>query len=135
MQVCSVFNLTEGLKDSSPIKLVFFPMAEMESARAALKEIKHYVDSNPASTVIILNPFCEMSVPSVIYKLKLSNVILINLFVIANDKRFREIMTNNIGAIDGFDWFVRNYELSDAVVESFAKDFEIKKAIKSSSTS
>jgi len=39
-----------------------------------------------------------MSVPNVIYRLKLSNVILINLYVIANDKRFREIMTNNIAA-------------------------------------
>jgi len=30
-----------------------------------------------------------MSVPNMIYKFKLSNVIMINLFVIANDKRFK----------------------------------------------
>lgn len=77
--------------------MVFFPIAEMDSAKSALKEIKEYINDNPKSTVIILNPFCEMSVPSVIYKLRLSNVILINLFVIANEKRFKEILTNNIG--------------------------------------
>ncbi len=49
-----------------------------------------------------------MSVPSIIYRLRLSNVILINLFVIANDKRFKEVMANNIGSNDGFDWFVSN---------------------------
>jgi hypothetical protein len=49
-----------------------------------------------------------MSVPGIIYKLRLSNVILINLFVMANDRRFKEVMTNNIGSNDGFDWFVHN---------------------------
>jgi len=86
MQVFSIFNLKDSLNNSAehPIKLIFFPIAEMDTASVALKEIKQYVDDNPKSTVIILNPFCEMSVPSVIYKLRLSNVILINLFVIAN---------------------------------------------------
>jgi hypothetical protein len=79
-----------------------------------LGEIKDYVAHHPKSTIIILNAFCEISVPSVIYKLKLSNVIMINLFVIANDKRFREIMTNNIAAnTENFDWFVHNHEIAD----------------------
>ena len=30
-----------------------------------------------------------MNVPQMIYKLKMSNVIMINLYVIANDRRFR----------------------------------------------
>jgi hypothetical protein len=102
-------------------------VAELDSAKVALREIKQYVSDHPKSTVIILNPFCEMSVPSVIYRLRLSNVILINLFVIVNDKRFKEIMTNNIGASDGFEWFVRNHELTSAAVDSLAKEFSIKK--------
>lgn len=40
--------------------------------------------------------FCDMNFPRLIYKLSLSNVILINLFVIANDRRFRKAMENNI---------------------------------------
>jgi len=40
--------------------------------------------------------FCDMNFPRLIYKLGLSNVILINLFVIANDRRFRKAMENNI---------------------------------------
>ena len=55
-----------------------------------------------------------MSVPNVIYRLRLSNVILINLYVIANDKRFREIMTNNIAATtESFEWFVHNHEIAN----------------------
>jgi|LakMenEpi03Aug12_release.lakeMendotaPanAssembly.Ray.scaffolds.fasta_scaffold449562_2 hypothetical protein len=60
MQVFSVFDLKEKINNSAkhPIKLVFFPIAEMDSAKSALKEIKEYVRDNPKSTVIILNPFC-----------------------------------------------------------------------------
>jgi len=58
-----------------------------------------------------------MSVPNLIYRLKLSNVIMVNLFVIANDKRFREIMTNNIAAsTESFDWFVHNHDIANAGV-------------------
>jgi hypothetical protein len=58
-----------------------------------------------------------MSVPNLIYRLKLSNVIMVNLFVIANDKRFREIMTNNIAATtESFDWFVNNHDIANAGV-------------------
>lgn len=69
-----------------------------------------------------------MSVPNIIYRLKLSNVILINLYVIANDKRFREIMTNNIAATtESFEWFVHNHDIANDGVDVFAKDFNIKK--------
>lgn len=112
MQIFSVNDLKEGLgSDSSkhPIKLVFLPMAENEFFRGVLNEIKTYICQNPNSTVIILNAFCEMSVPSAIYRLRLSNVILINLFVIANERRFKENLNNNIGATsDSFEWFVYN---------------------------
>jgi hypothetical protein len=40
--------------------------------------------------------FCDMNFPRIIYKLGYPNVILINLFIIANDRRFREAMDNNI---------------------------------------
>ena len=69
-----------------------------------------------------------MSVPNVIYRLRLSNVILINLYVIANDKRFREIMTNNIAATtESFEWFVHNHEIANEGVEVFSKEFNIQK--------
>lgn len=59
MEVVSVFNLHQALANTTkPIKLLFFPVAEVESARVTLKAIKAFVDCNPASTVIILNPFC-----------------------------------------------------------------------------
>ena len=61
-------------------------------------KIKNFLASNPKTTFILLNAFCDLTVPNMIYKFHLSNVIMINLFVIANDKRFREIMTNNISA-------------------------------------
>lgn len=98
----------------------------MEYSRIFLSEIKDYVSNHPKTTIIILNAFCEMSVPNVIYKLKLSNVIMVNLFVIANDKRFREIMTNNVAAnTESFDWFVHNHDIASDGVDSFAKDFGI----------
>lgn len=59
MQVFSVFDLTSGLADSGfPIKVVFFPLAETESAKTALREIKNFMEVNPKSTVIILNVYC-----------------------------------------------------------------------------
>lgn len=76
-----------------------------------------------------------MSVPSIIYRLRLSNVILINLFVMANDRRFKEIMTNNIGLNEGFEYFVNNKELTEQVVTSFGKDFQIESALRGVSTS
>jgi hypothetical protein len=78
--------------------VVFFPVAEIEYSRNVLTKIKNFLASNPKTTFILLNAFCDLTVPNMIYKFHLSNVIMINLFVIANDKRFREIMTNNISA-------------------------------------
>lgn len=63
-----------------------------------------------------------MTVPNMIYKYHLSNVIMINLFVIANDKRFREIMTNNISATtDNFDWFLHNHDIANEGVQMISK--------------
>ncbi|XP_031472708.1 uncharacterized protein LOC116245181 [Nymphaea colorata] len=129
MEVFSVYDLYRGLESDHqkyPIKLVFFPVAEVEYARIFLEQVHHYLKSHPGTTIIILNAFCEMSVPNLIYRLKLSNVIMVNLFVIANDKRFREIMTNNIAAnTESFEWFVHNHEIANAGVESIAKEFNI----------
>jgi SepF-like predicted cell division protein (DUF552 family) len=131
MQIFSVYDLKKGLKEANnnySIKVIFFPVAELEYARIALEEIKDYVESHSKTTIILLNAFCEMSVPNVIYKLKLSNVIMVNLFVIANDKRFREIMTNNVAATtESFDWFVHNHEIAHDGVDSLAKEFNIAK--------
>lgn len=101
MEVFTIYDLYRGLESnhtSKPIKLVFFPVAEVEYAKIFLEQVKHFINTHPGTTIIMLNAFCEMSVPNLIYRLKLSNVIMVNLFVIANDKRFREIMTNNVAA-------------------------------------
>jgi len=44
------------------------------------------------TTFVILTLFCDMKFPSLIYRIGQNNVILINLFVIANTIRFRESM-------------------------------------------
>lgn len=63
-----------------------------------------------------------MNVPQMIYKLKMSNVIMINLYVIANDRRFREIMANNIEVTsDNFDWFVHNHYIATEGANLIAK--------------
>lgn len=62
-----------------------------------------------------------------IYRLRMSNVILINLFVIANERRFKENMINNVGSNAGFQWFVNNPELTEAALESISQSFKINK--------
>lgn len=63
-----------------------------------------------------------------IYRLKLSNVIMINLFVIANDRRFREIMSNNISVTtQNFDWFLHNHQIANEGVTLIAKEFNFYK--------
>ena len=86
-------------------------MAEREHAKDILSMIKDYLEKHPKANFVILNAFCDLNVPQMIYKLKLSNVIMINLFVIANDRRFREIMANNISISKkgNFDWFLHNH--------------------------
>lgn len=129
MEVFTIYDLHRGLVSNhtaKPIKLVFFPVAEVEYAKFFLEQIKDFIANHPGTTIIILNAFCEMSVPNLIYRLKLSNVIMVNLFVIANDKRFREIMANNVAATtESFDWFVHNHEIANAGVEAISKEFSI----------
>jgi hypothetical protein len=72
-----------------PIKIVFFPVAEVVYSKLILGKIKNYIEKHPKTTFVILNCFCEMEVPEIIYKFKLNNVILVNLYVIANEKRFK----------------------------------------------
>jgi len=62
--------------------------------------IKKQKEENPNSVHIILTIFCDMSFPRIIYRLGFSNVILINLFIIANDRRFREALSNNISMVE-----------------------------------
>ncbi len=129
MEVLSVYNLQEILKlecNKYPVKVIFFPVAELAYSDHVLGLVKAYLKTNSKTTFIILNAFCDMSVPNMIYKFRLSNVIMINLFVIANDKRFREIMTNNISATtENFDWFVHNHEIANEGSASFAKEFNL----------
>lgn len=92
MEIFSIYNIQEILRDKCnkyPIKVIFFPVAEKEFAKGILSQIKNYIKENSQVTFILLNAFCDLNVPQMIYRLKLSNVIMINLFVIANDKRFR----------------------------------------------
>lgn len=109
-----------------PIKVVFFPVAEKEFARVVLSQIKTYIEEHPTTTFIILNAFCDMTVPQMIYRLKMSNIIMINLFVIANDRRFKEIMANNIEVTsDNFDWFVHNHFIANEGVKLIAQKFQL----------
>lgn len=92
MEIFSIYNIQEILRDKCskyPIKVIFFPVAEKEFAKDILSQIKNYIQQNSQVTFILLNAFCDLNVPQMIYRLKLSNVIMINLFVIANDRRFR----------------------------------------------
>jgi hypothetical protein len=101
-------------------------VAESEESKIFLKQVKIYVNKNPKQTFIIINAFCDMKTPRHLYKLRVSNVVMINLFVIANDKRFKEIMSNNIQSFtDNFDWFSKNVEIANRGCEIIAKDLEI----------
>ena len=74
-----------------------------------------------------MNAFCDLNVPQMIYRLKLSNVIMINLFVIANDRRFREIMSNNISVTKhgNYDWFTHPLTIANEGVTMISKEFNI----------
>ena len=88
-----VYDMSAVLKmpqnNNKPIKVIIFPTAELEQNKRILNIIKNHIETYPQTTFIILNTFCDMSVPNMIYRFRMSNVILINLFVIANDRRFR----------------------------------------------
>ena len=59
-----------------------------------------------------------------IYRLRLSNVIMINLFIMANERRFREIMSNNISVTtDNYSWFTRNFQIANEGVDLIDKAF------------
>lgn len=70
--------------------------------------------------------FCDMSFPRLIYKLGLSNVILINLFIIANDRRFREAMDNNIFINERRDnWIAEDEILNNQGAYVIANDLKL----------
>ena len=128
MEIFSIYRIKQILSHNNceqhPIKVVFFPVALRQYSKDILTEIKTYIQKNPRSTFIILNAFCDMTFPQMIYRLKMSNVIMINLFVIANDRRFRQIMSNNIQVTsDNFDWFVHNQYIANQGVNLFSKEF------------
>lgn len=131
MEILSIYNIEEILReDCSPhrVKVVFFPVAEREHAKEVLSLIKGYIERHPRANFVILNTFCDLDVPQMIYRLKLSNVIMINLFVIANDRRFREIMANNISVTkqhDSFDWFLHNHTIANEGVDIIAREFAL----------
>ncbi len=81
---------------SKPIKVIFFPVAYSNNSESLLSMVKKQKKEDPNSVHIIMTIFCDMNFPRIIYKLGYPNVILINLFIIANDRRFREAMDNNI---------------------------------------
>jgi len=93
MEIFSIYNIKEILSlpcnNKHPIKVIFFPVALKDYSKDILTQIKAYIENNPKTTFIIINTFCDMTFPQMIYRLKMSNVIMINLFVIANDKRFK----------------------------------------------
>ena len=92
MEILSIYNTQEILRIHSneyPIKVILFPVAELDYSKTILTRIKNYLEHHPNTTFVILNAFCDMSVPNMIYRFHLSNVIMVNLFVIANDRRFK----------------------------------------------
>jgi hypothetical protein len=99
MEVFSEHNIKEITAYdlfAKPIKVIFFPVAYSSNAENILSMIKRQKQQDSNSVHIIVTIFCDMNFPRIIYKLGYPNVILINLFIIANDRRFREAMDNNI---------------------------------------
>lgn len=129
MEILPVYHLKDVLRmpqDDKPIKVVLFPVAELDYSKKILNELKKHLEAHPETTFVILNAFCDMSVPNMIYRFRLSNVIMVNLFVIANDRRFREAMSNNISAkADDFQWFIHNHELTEQTVQVLSNEFKL----------
>ena len=70
--------------------------------------------------------FCDMNFPRIIYKLGYANVILINLFVIANDRRFREAMDNNIMSSERKEnWLISDELLTNQGAFVLANDLKM----------
>jgi hypothetical protein len=67
-----------------------------------------------------------MNFPRLIYKLACPNVILINLFIIANDRRFREAMENNITSTERRDnWLISDEILTNQAAFVVANDLKL----------
>lgn len=70
--------------------------------------------------------FCDMNFPRIIYKLGYPNVILINLFIIANDRRFREAMDNNIMSSERREnWLISDDILTNQGAYVIANDLKL----------
>ena len=70
--------------------------------------------------------FSDMNFPRIIYKLGYPNVILINLFIIANDRRFREAMDNNIMPSERRDnWLISDDVLTNQGAYVIANDLKL----------
>ncbi len=111
---------------SKPIKVIFFPVAYSNNADAMLNMIKSQKKKDPNSVHIILTIFCDMNFPRIIYKLGYPNVILINLFIIANDRRFREAMDNNIMSSERRDnWLISDDILTNQGAYVIANDLKL----------
>jgi hypothetical protein len=88
--------------------------------------IKKQKEKNPNCVHIILTTFCDMNFPRIIYKLGYSNVILINLFIIANDRRFREIMEDNVHPNEfKSNWFIDDKVLTNQGAFVISNDLNI----------
>lgn len=103
IEVFSEHNIDEIEKYSlfdKPVKVIFFPIAYSSNAERLIKMTKKQKEANPNTVHIIVTIFCDMNFPRLIYKSGEPNLIFINLFIIANDKRFKKVMDNNIMSVE-----------------------------------
>lgn len=112
IEVFSEHNIDEIQKYSlfdKPVKVIYFPVANSSHAERLLKMIKKQKEANPNTVHIIVTIFCDMNFPRLIYKTGEPNLVFINLFIIANDRRFKEAMDNNIMSVEEKkDWMERD---------------------------
>lgn len=129
MEVFSEHNIKEIASYdlfSKPIKVIFFPVAYSNNAESLLAMIKKQKREDPNSVHIIMTIFCDMNFPRIIYKLGYPNVILINLFIIANDRRFREAMDNNIMSSERREnWLISDEILTNQGAYVIANDLKL----------
>lgn len=92
IEVMSRHNISEIRKykiAKKSIKLIYFPVAYANDFKEVAQFIKEERAKDENTAFVILTIFCELRFPTLIYKLGINNVILINLFVISNNFRFK----------------------------------------------
>lgn len=113
------------------MKAILVPAALNMDLQLFLGRIKRYMEKNPQVEVVFLNIFGDMEFPSMIYRLEMKATILINLFLVTNEKRFSEIMIGNAQFTDhSFSWLISNRTLTETILDNLCESMKIEKAMK-----